>query len=169
MRTPRVVCGVRDLAAQLVGADAVCGGVRRRIALDLGVFLAQRLEMRLRALDGLARGGDAVVAVLARLLERCRCIVEAALEPRTRFACRGLLRLGCLKRRFEPSLRLGVGVLHLLELLFQGIDALLDLGLLLLRGALGFVCRNEQRLLLGDDLGVARRDILPVRELVLLF
>ncbi len=74
---------VGDLHRKLAGAHRVIGGICRRIALQLGILVAQRFELSARGVDGLLCCGNAGVALGLHLVTDALGIFEASNEAVT--------------------------------------------------------------------------------------
>ena len=107
---------VGDLHRKLAGAHRVIGGVCRRIALQLGILVAQCFELSARGVDGLLRGGNAGIALSLHLIADALGILEASNRPVTGLARAGFARLHGIECGFETPLGGVVLFLHLFEL-----------------------------------------------------
>ena len=113
-------------------------------------------------------GGNTIRLLALGLLEIILGIVQATLQAGAVLTRRRLARLRGIKRRLEPLVGLGIGVLHLLKLLFQGVDLLLE-AILLLHGGGARLCGGiATGGLVGYDLRVVPLDLATMRELRLL-
>ena len=162
------VGSVGDLHRQLAGAHGVIGGICRRVALQFGILMTQRLELGARGVDGLSCGGDTGIALSLHFVADALGILKATNE-----AVAGLARARLAGfRGVECSLQAELGrivlCLHLLELAlelrrFGGMGITVNISC-----RSGLLCRGNRLVLIGDDLIVAACDVPARLELLCL-
>ena len=158
------ICRVGNLHRELAGAHRIVGGICRGIALQLGILMAQRLELGARGVDGLLCGRNAGVSLGLHLVADALGILKTSNEAVAGLARARLAGLYGVERGLQAELSRVILCLHLFELTielcrFGGVGITVNLGC-----RSGLLRCGDRLTLVGDDLVVAACDILARLE-----